>query len=116
MSLLVAGFGNHRADASLPQQRAVMPRGIGLVGTNPIRSSPRPPPTVAVDFQMAEQMLKHRTVAGLPGADEDHQGQASAIDELVDLGAQPAAGAPNTVVRRLDEEIRVIRPSPLCGV
>lgn len=64
---------------------------------------------------MVQQMLEHRVVACLASADKDHQGQAGTIDELVDLGAQPAAGAANAVVRRLGEEIVVIRPSPLCG-
>ena len=63
---------------------------------------------------MVEQMLEDGIVAGLAGADEDDQGQSSTVDELVDLGAQPAAGAANAVVRRLDAEILVIRPSPLC--
>lgn len=64
---------------------------------------------------MVQQMLEHRVVAGLASTDEDHQGQPGTIDELVDLGAQPTAGAANAVVRRLDAEILVIRPSPLCG-
>ncbi|OBG37013.1 hypothetical protein A5672_18675 [Mycobacterium alsense] len=65
--------------------------------------------------QMCQQMLEHRIVSGLAGADEDHQGQPLAIDELVNLGAQPTAGTANAVVRRLDDQILVIRPSPLCG-
>jgi len=64
---------------------------------------------------MVQQMLEHRIVACLASTDEDHQGQAGTIDELMDLGAQPAAGATNAVVRRLDAGIVVIRPSPLCG-
>lgn len=64
---------------------------------------------------MVQQMLEHRVVTGLAGADEDHQGQTGAVDELVDLGAQTAAGTANAVVRRLDAGIVVIRPSPLCG-
>ena len=115
MSLLVAGFGDHRADAALPQQPAVVSAGVGLVGANPAGSGPGFPAAVAVDFQVPEPMLEDRTVAGLAGTDKDHQRQASAIDELVDLGAQPAARTANAVVRRLGPEIRVIRPSPLCG-
>jgi hypothetical protein len=38
-----------------------------------------------------------------------------AVDEVVDLGRQPAPRAPYTVIRRLDPRIVVIRPSPLCG-
>ncbi len=65
--------------------------------------------------QVCQQMLQHRVVTGLAGADQDHHGQPLAIDELVNLGAQPSAGAANAVVRRLDDQILVIRPSPLGG-
>jgi hypothetical protein len=40
---------------------------------------------------------------------------AGAVDDLVDLAGQPTAGATDSVVRRLDGQILVIRPSPLCG-
>ena len=52
---------------------------------------------------------------GQAGTDEDDQRSPPAVDELMDLGAQPATGTANAVVRRLGPEIRVIRPSPLCG-
>jgi hypothetical protein len=65
--------------------------------------------------QLGQQMLEYGVVAGLAGAHKDHQGQPGAVDELVDLGAQSAAGAANAVVRRLDARILVIRPSPPCG-
>ena len=64
---------------------------------------------------MGEQMLEHRPVMGLARAYEHHQGSPSAIYEVMDLAGQPTAGAANAVVRRLDLQIRVIRPSPLCG-
>lgn len=115
MSLLVEGLGDDGADAPLPQQRAVVARRVGLIGADPVWSSPRPPAAVTVDFQMREQMLEDGAVAGLAGPDEDDQGKSSAVDELVDLGAQPTARSANAVVRRLDAEIFVIRPSPLCG-
>ena len=60
-------------------------------------------------------MLEHRGVVGLAGADQHHQRSSRAVDEVVDLAGQPAAGTANAVVRRLDAQIRVIRPSPLCG-
>ncbi len=64
---------------------------------------------------MVQQMLEYRVVTRLASTDQDHQRQTGAVDEVVDLGAQTAAGTSNAVVRRLDEEIVVIRPSPLCG-
>lgn len=60
-------------------------------------------------------MLEDRIVTGLTGSHEDHQRPPGTVDELVDLGAQPATGTANAVVRRLGAEIPVIRPSPLCG-
>lgn len=43
------------------------------------------------------------------------QREAVAIDELVDLRRQAAAGAADRVITRLDARIRVIRSSPLSG-
>ncbi len=59
-------------------------------------------------------MLEDRAVVGLAGADEYHQGPSVAVDEVVNLAGQSSAGTANAVVRRLGEQIRVIRPSPLC--
>jgi hypothetical protein len=38
-------------------------------------------------------------VAGLTGGHSDHQRSASAVDELVDLGRHPSAGAAHLMVR-----------------
>jgi hypothetical protein len=62
-----------------------------------------------------EQMLKHRAVVRLTGADEHYQRASMTVDEVMDLAGQAAARAAQGVVRRLDAQIRVIRPSPLCG-
>ena len=72
------------------------------------------PPFAAVDFQIPEQMLKHRAVMRLAGTDEHHKWPSVPVDEVVNLAGETAAGAANAVVRRLDAQIRVIRPSPLC--
>jgi hypothetical protein len=60
-------------------------------------------------------MLEHRAVVGVTGPDEHHQRSPASVDEVVNLAGQPATGTANTVIRRLVEQIRVIRPSPLCG-
>lgn len=52
---------------------------------------------------------------GLARADPDDQRPALAVDELVDLGRQSPARTPESVIRWLDPQIRVIRLSPLCG-
>lgn len=50
----------------------------------------------------------------LAGADKHYQWPSVPVDEMVNLAGETAAGAANPVVRRLDAQIRVIRPSPLC--
>jgi hypothetical protein len=45
---------------------------------------------------------------GLTGRDQHHQRAPTAVDEMVVLASQPAAGATDTVVRRLDAQIPVI--------
>ncbi len=68
----------------------------------------------AIDFQVREQVLQHGAVVGWASAHEHHQRPSAAIDEVMNLAGQSAAGAANAVVRRLARQIRVIRPSPLC--
>lgn len=48
----------------------------------------------------------------MTGANEDHQGAASAVDELVDLGRESASRASQGVVRRFEAQIRVVRQIP----
>ncbi|AGP62390.1 hypothetical protein OEM_18730 [Mycobacterium intracellulare subsp. yongonense 05-1390] len=60
-------------------------------------------------------MLKDGAVVGLPGRNQNHQRAPGAVDEVMDLAGPAAAGTANTVVKRLDAEILVIRPSPLCA-
>ena len=61
---------------------------------------------------MGHQMLKDRGIIGLPGRDQDHQRSPNAVDQVVDLAGQPAAGPANTVVRRLDAQIRGTSTQP----
>jgi hypothetical protein len=60
-------------------------------------------------------MLEHGAIVGLAGADEHHQRPSAPVDEVMNLAGQAATGTADAVVRRLDVQIRVIRPSPLCG-
>jgi hypothetical protein len=59
--------------------------------------------------QLLEQRDQHRRVPGLARRDGDHQGQAAAIDQMVELGRETAAGAAEAVIRRLDQWILVVR-------
>jgi hypothetical protein len=59
---------------------------------------------------------EHGCVTGLAGAEQHEHGPAVAVDEVVDLGGQPASGPTDGVVRRLGQQLCVVRPSPLrCG-
>ena len=65
--------------------------------------------------QVPQKVLEDGGVVGLAGRDQYHQGTSDAVDEVVNLAGQSAAGPTNAVVRRLDAGMVVVRPSPLCG-
>ncbi|OFJ50314.1 hypothetical protein BEL07_28995 [Mycolicibacterium grossiae] len=111
---LIGRFGNDCDDPSSSQPLSSRSAGIGLVATQAIRPRAWPPPTAALGFQVGEQMLQNRSVVGLASAHEHDQRSSVAVDEVMDLAGQSAAGAANAVVRRLAGQICVIRPSPLC--
>jgi len=62
---------------------------------------------------MSHEVREHRCVAGLAGPDQRDQRPTVTVDKMVDLCAPAAAGAADRVIRRLGEQIRVARPSPL---
>lgn len=68
----------------------------------------------SVDFEVGHQMLDDRSVVSLAGADKHHQGPSATVDEVMNLAGQSSTGTTNAVVRRLGEQVRVIRLSPLC--
>ena len=55
----------------------------------------------------------HRGVVDVPSRDHHPQRPAAPIGDEMQLGGQPATRAPNSVVRRFDPRIPVIRESPL---
>src|SRR5262245_15003473 len=111
---LIGRFGNDRDDPASAQLAANSPTRIGLISTHTVGSGAWPAATATSHPQVGQQMLEDRGVVGVSGRHQDHQRSAGAVDELVDLAGQPAAGATHAVVRRLDAGILVIRPSPLC--
>lgn len=103
--------------------------GVRLVAEHRIRCGPWPSGATPLDTQVREQDREHRGVVRVAGADEDDQGPATTVDQLVDLRGQPAAGAADAVVNWLviqaDEALKqpltcqnrrifVIRSCPLC--
>jgi len=115
VSDLIGRFGDHRGDAASAQLGADGSTRVGLVGADQVRAGAWCTGAEADDFQMRQQMLKDWGVVGLAGRHQHHQWSSEAIDEVPDLAGQPAAGPANTVVRRLDARILVVRPSPPCG-
>ncbi|ANY10852.1 hypothetical protein AFB00_31165 (plasmid) [Pseudonocardia sp. HH130630-07] len=114
MPLLVSRLGNDRDDPALTQMPADRTRGVGLVCADPLRASPRTTGADPVDTQMTHQVQEHRGVAGLAGTDEYDQRTAVAVNELVDLRAEPAAGPTECVIVGLHAQILVVRSCPLC--
>lgn len=96
------------------QPGARYPAGVGLIAAESVRTRAWSATAAPIDFQVREQMLKHGAIVGLAATHEHNQGSSVAIDEVMNLARQSAAGAANAVVRRLAGQIRVIRPSPLC--
>jgi len=85
--LLVGGFGNDRDDSALAQVAADRAGGVRLVTPHPVGTGTRPSRTATSHPQVTHQDGEHRRVTGLPRPDQHHQGQATPIDEVVDLGA-----------------------------
>lgn len=77
--------------------------------TRMTRCSAWPPRTRAGHPQRGQQRGQHPRVAALPRPEQDHQRAAVAVAQLVDLGRQAPAGAPQSVVRRLRAQILVVR-------
>jgi len=112
---LVGGFGDHRLDVPTSQQVPVRARGVGLVAQHGIRSGAGPSGAQTWHRESVQQVLQHRGITGLTSGQGDHQRPAAAVDELVDLAAQPASGPAERMVQRLGltGQNLVIRLSPL---
>lgn len=108
MSLLIIRFRDDGLDPTSAQVLADRARRVRLVRTHRDRAGPGTP-----DFpehpQMLHQRQEHRRITRLPWAQQHDQGQTVAVDELVDLRGQAAAGATDAVIRRLDAQILVTR-------
>jgi hypothetical protein len=111
---LIRRLGNHRTNPTPTEPDSRCSAGVGLVAADSIGAGTWPTTAAAIHFQVCEQMLEHRSVMGLARAYEHHQRSSAAVDKVMDLAGQSTAGAANAVVRRLDRQIRVIRPSPPC--
>ena len=85
---------------------------VRLVAADGVRTSAGPAEGTG-DAQVRHQRQEHGRVAGLTRREQRDQRQAVAVDELMDLRREPAAGAADRVIRRLVGRIRVIRSSPL---
>ena len=107
-------LGDHGFDPAGTQVGADRPGGVRLIAQHRRRAGPGPPywPGHA---QLRQKRKQHRGVPCLAGGDQADQRQPGPIDELMDLRAQPATGAPDAVIGRLLTRILVVRSIPLCG-
>ena len=112
---LVGRFGDYCGDPAAAQVFADRSRGVRLVAPEPVRAGSWSTATIAGHTQVLQQDWQHGSIASLAGTDQHDQGQAGAVDELVDLGAQTASGTADSMVRGLCEQILVIRQIPLCA-
>lgn len=112
---LIGRFGNHRDNAASTQMPADRAGGIRLVAPDAVGTSTCPTAAGPPDPQMPHQVREHRCIPGLPWADQSDQRPAVAIDEVVHFRAPAAAGATDRMIKRLGEQIRVVRPIPLWG-
>lgn len=99
--------------------------GVCPVGEYRLGSCAWPPGTGAGHADVVEDLGEHRAVVSLPAGHHHCQWSAMGIDGGVNLGGQTAAGPADAMACRLtvsaqrarfklDGQIRVIRPCPLC--
>ena len=112
---LIRWLRDHRDDPAAAQLGADGATGVGLVAAYPIGAGAGRTAAEAGHAKVGQQVLEDRRVVGLTRRDQHHKRASPPVDEVMDLAGQPAAGAADAVIRRLDARIGVIRPIPLCG-
>ena len=91
----LVGHGRDLVGDSAPAQSASGARvRVGLVRGQVVGAFSRAPWAEARHADCVEQGQQLGVVAGLAGGDDDRQRQPTTVDGHVDLGSQPAAGAP----------------------
>ena len=116
MADLVVGSGDDRADVAPTEQLPVCLGRVGLVTQDLIGSGAGPAGAGTGHRQRLQKWGEHRGVPALSRGDQHHQRTTFAVGEVVDLGAQPAPGPAQGMVRRFGLQIRVVRQVPLwCG-
>lgn len=107
----ISWLEGHGLDPTPAQVRADRARRVRLVTPDRVGARARAPDRT----RHAEHMQKGQPhwVTSLPGRDHRGQPEPAAIDEVMALRPQATAGATDAVIRRLESDIRVIRPSAL---
>src|SRR5687768_6165652 len=102
---LVGARRDHRAD---PPPAQVAPHGaiaVALVSGERVGASPRPAAAPPRQVDPAEQRLDLARLMGFAWGEERGEGDPTAIDQEVELGAEPAARAAERVIGRLTGDV-----------
>ena len=111
---LVVPLRDRRRDASFAKPGSVRSGRVPLVGQDSVGAGAGPTLPGAGHADVLEHGGHHRGVVDVPAGDHHPQRSAAPVADHVQLGRQPAAGAADPVIRRLEPRILVIRQSPLC--
>src|SRR5690606_5596236 len=110
---LIVTLRDGRRDPSRSQPCAVRFRRVSLVRQHTVGPSPRPPQSVAGHADVIEGGGEHGGVGSVAAGEDHAQRSAAPIGDQMHLCRQPAAGATDGVIKRLDSRILVIRHIPL---
>ena len=99
---LIALLRDHGPDLAGAKHAPVHPAGVGLVCQDRVRTGTRPSAANPGNPDVSQDLLEHCPVITLTAGDHDRQRQPMAIDGVVDLRGQPAAGATDAVTGRFN--------------
>lgn len=115
MAFLILSLRDHRSDLPRTQQFPVGFRRVRLVREHSVRLRAWTPRSLPGHAEPLKEERQHRRVPVLPGRAHRHQGFTVPVDELMRLRRQPAPGPPDRVIKRLGQQILVIRRVPFLG-
>lgn len=101
---LVGFVWDGAANPAATQVGAVPAGGVRLVRADPVGADAWPGRPDMGQTHFLQYGFELRRVAALPGRDDDRQGLLALLDGQVQLGGEPAARAPKSVITRFAED------------